>query len=82
MCVSVSMNVNVNVSVSVCVYMCVYVTIVSTSHSLAKIKNFKNDVCRHFPSNSVIAKFDLPSNDVITVIIFRDLDLHFESQNF
>ena len=58
--------------VHLCLSVFVCVTIVTTGHTLEKIKNVKNDVCRlwHLPSNGVIAK-----------IVLHDLDLLFEGKN-
>ena len=39
------LSVSVSVCLSVCVYVLVCVTILSTGHTLANIKKYKNDVC-------------------------------------
>ena len=57
----------------VCVCLCVFVTIVRTSHTLAKIKNAKNYVCRFW---------NLPSKGKIVKIVLRDNDLLFADQTF
>ena len=51
---------------------CLSVKLVRIGHTLMKIANVKNDVCRflHFPSNGVIAK-----------ITIRELDLLFGGQH-
>ena len=61
------------VCLCVCVCVCLSVKIVSTAHTLAKIKNIKNAVCRfrHLPWNRVIAK-----------IALRDFDLLFGGKQF
>ena len=53
--------------------MCVYLLHVCKDHTLTKLQNVKNGLCRvwHLPSNGIIAK-----------IAFRALDLLFEGQRF
>ena len=51
----------------VCVCVCLSVTLLRTGRTLAKIKNVENNVCLF---------------GVITKIVFRDLNLHFQFQMF
>ena len=62
-------------SVSVSVFLCVSIRIVRIDHTLEKIKNVKNDVCRFL-------HLHLPPNGIITNIAFRDRDLLFGGLTF